>query len=137
MSLKLKILHLLEETDGMCLDNKEERMEVAARLANGLAPAPPTNRTMLDELIDVLTTLKPRDWDMRGLAKWQVSVGDTDVVLLNTHTSADSLNLYVNRRKFDLNENQRNKLLDYCGHNGQELRDTILEKALRDLRTLK
>ena len=137
MSLKLKILHLLEETDGMCLDNKEERMEVAARLANGLAPAPPTNRTMLDELIDVLTTLKPRDLDMRGLAKWQVSVGDTDVVLLNTHTSADSLNLYVNRRKFDLNENQRNKLWDYCGHNGQELRDTILEKALRDLRTLK
>lgn len=90
----------------------------------------------LDELIDMLAALKPRDWDRRGYAKWEVAVGGTDIVLLNTHLSADNLGLYVNHRVLELTPDQRGRLWAFCGKGNKEQRDAILEKALIDLRTL-
>lgn len=137
MSLKLRILHLLEEMDGMCLDNGEERMEVAARLAEVLCPTakvePPEAST--DELVEELVASDPPDWEFVN-GERSLTIGGIRVSLHNFDSISD-LALSVCGQQVQLSPRNRTELFKMChGFRACELRRAVA-KAVHELRRRK
>jgi len=133
MSFKVKILNLLEEMGGLCLDNELERMEVAARLADGLFPASAANDEItLDDLIMELAAIDPLNWELVDGARSLV-VGTISILLRNFHNTM-SLEMLVCGQPMLLSPQHRAQLFKMCNDLRDCERTTAIRDAVRGLR---
>jgi hypothetical protein len=134
MSMRMKILYLLEEMDGLCLDNEEERMEVASRLSAALCPPakaePP--ETSMDELIEELVDSDPLDWELVS-GERSLTVGNTRISLRN-FGSASNLELSVCGQPMILKPHHRAELFKMCHGLRACEQQRAVAKAVHELR---